>query len=158
MELCLIQDNFGFQPSLEHSRPEATLELLYFVVFTSCSVSNPKREKKAIRNLLGYWNSVGGVRFWAIATLWWFWCMTSVSGIVVVPVKNMFWLRFGVAVHPKQSIETELPIRVQIMMSMDEWWWKSEENEIKNGKLEKIVKSNEHKNLHERTTERENST
>lgn len=85
--------------------------------------------RKRYKDLLGYWNSVGGVRFWVIATLWWFWCMTSLNGIVVVPVKNMFWLKLGVAVHPKLIIvfaQHWLPIEVQMMMmmSIDEWWWK----------------------------------
>lgn len=110
-------------------RPRSSFCISTCLLLVPCQTRSERI--KAIRHLLGYWNSVGGVRFWAIATLWWFWCMTSVSGIVV-PVKNMFWLKFCVAVHPKQSIETELPIRVQIMMPMDEWWWKSEENKKEN--------------------------
>lgn len=96
----LLSDMFGLSTErLERS----THQLLNSCCFLSF-LWLPVQMINWFKNSLGYWNSVGGVRFWVIARLWWFWCMTSFSGIVVVPVKNMFWLRLGAA-HPKLCCE-----------------------------------------------------
>lgn len=85
-------DNLNFFLLLHHRLNQLTLNLSIHIVEKIVKV------EKQIDLLVGYWKSVGGVRFCVIATLWWFWCMTSDNGIVVVPVKNMFWLKFGA--HP----------------------------------------------------------
>lgn len=119
------------------------LELMFH--FTHKHIEKWRKQKL---HLLGYWKSVGGVRFWVIATLWWLWCMTSVNGIVV-PVKNMFWLRFDVVAHPNDFFcQFHVIINVQKMMMRFDILMNVFDDAKKKRRKEKkfcVKKSNQHK-------------
>lgn len=112
------------------------LQLLFMFGFATINSSlNKHKAIKTVINLLGYWKSVGGVRFWVIAILWWFWCMTSDSGIVV-PVKNMFWLRFCVPEHPNCfAIYTTHWLPIQVHSDDDDDWWMMDGKKLKKIKI-----------------------